>query len=962
MAVAAGCSGTKSPVDYVDPFIGTGFHGHTYPGATAPFGAVQLSPDTRNAGWDACSGYHYSDSTIIGFSHTHLSGTGCADLADILFHPTSKEADLKPQGYIFEPLAFSHADEQASPGYYSVEFREAGIRAELTATRYAGVHRYTYAKRAQQNVIIDLKHAIDGKRADMIGLHRTGANEIAGMKRTRGWTPNNYTFFVAQFSRDIVSVDLICDGVVIAEGEEFPSNNVQAVVRFGESDGTPLVAKVGLSKVSEENARENLLHDVKDFDFDAVHEATRMEWAENLSLITVEGGTEDEMKLFYTSVYRTRIVPNVMSDVNGQYRRHDTQVAQVDEGRKYYSTLSLWDTFRAWNPLMTMTDHRLVEDMIWSMLEMYDTTGELPIWPLACGETFCMIGYHSVSVIADAYLKGIRGFDAEKALEAMKRSSDINRKGSKYYLEYGYIPSDLAGESVSCLLEYAYDDWCIARMAEAMGRAEDAANYYRRARNYVNAFDGHTKFFRSRRSDGNWDPQFNPFEPTAAYTEATAWQYRFFAPHDVNGLVQLFGGLDEFISALDDLFTAESKIDGHVSDITGLIGQYAQGNEPSHHMAYLYNWVGQPWKTQEMTRRLLAEQYQATPEGISGNEDCGQMSAWYVMTAIGIYPVSPGSNEFALTTPLFPRAVVRLAGGGELAITANDPAKNTYIDKVELNGVEIAENFVTYEQLAAGGELKFTLRATPNTERGTSVGARPYSLTRGAMVSPPYTTQELGGFLGEVDVELASATEGAAIRYTLDGSEPDENAHLYTGPVKITDNVTIKARAYKDGFEPSGVMSVRATGTKLHGAVNPGGVRKGVKYSYFKGSFSSVHQMSRPVSTGVTDVVSIAQSPAVEAFGYTFEGWIRVPEDGLYTFLLKTDDGSMLYVDDREVITNDGPHSAKTMTGRIALRKGFHPYKLMYFQGSGGSELTFRWAVPGSDGYEDVPAEVLYTR
>ena len=729
-AVAAGCGdGVKAPIDYVDPFIGTGFHGHTYPGATAPFGAVQLSPDTRNAGWDACSGYHYSDSTIIGFSHTHLSGTGCADLADILFHPTSKEADLKPQGYIFAPLAFSHADEQASPGYYSVEFREAGIRAELTATRYAGVHRYTYAKGAPQNVIIDLKHAIDGKRADMIELRQTGANEIAGMKRTQGWSRNNYTHFVAQFSRDIVSVDLICDGVVVLEGEAFQSNNVQAVVHFGESDGGPLVAKVGLSKVSEDNARANLSHDVEGFDFDAVHKATRAEWEKNLSLITVEGGTEDDMKLFYTSIYRTRIVPNVMSDANGQFRRHNTEIGQATDGRKYYSTLSLWDTFRAWHPLVTLTDHKLVEDMIWSMLEMYDTTGELPIWPLACGETFCMIGYHSVSVIADAYLKGIRSFDAEKALEAMKRSSDINRKGSKYYLEYGYIPFDLAGESVSCLLEYAYDDWCIARMAEAMGRTEDAAAYYTRARNYANAFDAETKFFRPRRSDGSWDETFDQFTQSKAYTEATPWQYRFFTPHDMNGLAQLFGGHEQLAAAIDELFETDAPMATYNPDITGVIGQYAHGNEPSHHMAYLYNWVGQPWKTQQMTRRLLAEQYQATPEGISGNEDCGQMSAWYVMSSLGIYPVCPGSNEFALTTPLFPRAVVRLAGGGELTITANDPAQNIYIDKVELNGVEITENFVTYEQLAAGGELKFTLRETPNTERGTSVDARPYSHT-----------------------------------------------------------------------------------------------------------------------------------------------------------------------------------------------------------------------------------------
>ncbi len=412
--------GAGAPADQVDVFIGTGFHGHTYPGATSPFGAVQLSPDTRNQGWDACSGYHWSDSTMIGFSHTHLSGTGCADLADILFHPTTAEPVLRPEGYIFEPHKFSHDDEAAAPGYYSVTF-DGGLKAELTASTWAGVHRYTFPKGAEQIVIIDLKHAIDNKRADMIALHKTAPNEISGMKRTQGWVWNNYTYFVAQFSKEPVSVKYICNGAEVEESK-YTNNNVQAVVRFGKSDGKPLIAKVGLSKVSEENARMNLAHDVKAFDFNAVKNATQRLWADDLKKITVEGGTDDQMKLFYTSIYRTRVAPNLMSDANGEYRRQDLSIARLPEGEKYYSTLSLWDTFRAWHPLMLLTDTELVEDMIGSMLDMYDVTGELPIWPLACGETFCMIGYHSVSVIADAWLHGVRGFDAEHALEAMKRS------------------------------------------------------------------------------------------------------------------------------------------------------------------------------------------------------------------------------------------------------------------------------------------------------------------------------------------------------------------------------------------------------------------------------------------------------------------------------------------------------------------------------------------------------------
>ncbi len=720
---------TKAPIDYVDPFIGTGFHGHTYPGATAPFGAVQLSPDTRDKGWDACSGYHYSDSTIIGFSHTHLSGTGCADLADILFHPTSAEPVLRPDGLIFEPHAFSHANETASAGYYAVTF-DNGLKVELTASTWAGLHRYTFLEGEEQIVVIDIKHAIDNKRSDMVGLHQTAPNEISGMKRSQNWVRNNYTFFVAQFSKEPVSVEYINDGVVIDPETKFKSDNVQAIVRFGKSDGKPLLAQVGLSKVSEENARENLLHDVQTaFDFDAVHAATRAQWEGDLAKITVEGGTDDQMKSFYTAVYHTRVVPNRMSDANGEYRRHDMSIGQAPEGKAYYSTLSLWDTFRAWHPLVTFTDTALVEDMIWSMLEMYDASGELPIWPLASGETWCMIGYHSVSVIADAWFKGIRSFDGNKALDAMIHSSNINRKGSKYYTEMGYIPCDLTGESVSCALEYAYDDWCIAMMAKDLGRDDVYEEYIKRAHNYANVYDPETAFFRPRLADGSWAEPFDPFKQSHAYTEATPWQYRFFTPQDVAGLAELMGGREQFAAALDALFSSDAPMDIYNPDITGIIGQYAHGNEPSHHMAYLYNWVGQPWKTQAMTRRVLDEQYSATPEGISGNEDCGQMSAWYVFSALGLYPVCPGSNELALTTPLFPRAVINMDNGRILEIVANDPADNIYIDSVELNGVPVEVNFVTWEQLREGGTLKFTLRNTPDMERGVSPETAPYSAT-----------------------------------------------------------------------------------------------------------------------------------------------------------------------------------------------------------------------------------------
>ena len=766
LALAAlGCSPRSAdPVDYVNPFIGTGFHGHTYPGATTPFGMVQLSPDTRAGNWDACAGYHYSDTTIDGFSHTHLSGTGCADLADILFHPTTREIVIHDGECVLQPYFFSHDDERASCGYYAVTLPDVNIGVELTAAPRTGVHRYTFTGKGPRQVIVDLLHTITEEKIDQCELRRTAPGELAGMRRTQGWVPDQYVFFAVRFSEPFADVQLLGDK--------------QAVLTFA-PDVRTLTIAVGLSSVSVENARMNSLAEVPELDFDAVYARAVGQWRKALGDIVVEGGSRDEMTNFYTAQYHTKLTPNLMSDVNGEYRRHDQTVARMPEGESYYSTFSLWDTFRAWNPLQTLVDTALVNDMIRSMLDMYDSTGELPIWPLASGETGTMIGYHAVSVIADAYLKGIRGYDADKALEAMIRSSNINKKGSDYYTVQGYIPSNIKRESVSCTLEYAYDDWAIARMAQAMGRDDVFGEYARRALNYVNVFDGSTCFFRGRQSDGNWSAPFEEFATGRDYTEATPWHYRFFVPHDVNGLIQLFGSREAFIREMDRLFTLESdEMQLDVSDVTGLMGQYAHGNEPSHHMAYLYNYVGQPWKTQELTRRLLHEMYAPTPEGIIGNEDCGQMSAWYVFSSLGFYPVCPGSNEFALTAPQFPKAVVRLANGRTLTVTADNPRRSVYIASVTLDGKPIDRNYITYDELMQGGELHFALRPRPDYERGTDDAAAPHSLTRGEVVSIPYTTQSVSLFTEPIAVALATTTSGAEIRYTLDGSEPTETSAL----------------------------------------------------------------------------------------------------------------------------------------------------------------------------------------
>ncbi|WP_297908538.1 GH92 family glycosyl hydrolase [uncultured Parabacteroides sp.] len=940
ICLSTACSqAPQSPVDSVDPFIGTGFHGHTYPGATAPYGAVQLSPDTRKGNWDACSGYHYSDSSLMGFSHTHLSGTGCIDLGDILFRPSLQT-----------PLAFSHSDEKASPGYYSVNLKEAGVLAELTATPHVGVHRYTYKKGTDAKLVVDMDHLLDNEYIYEGWVKQTGENELTGMRRTRGWVDNQYVFFVAQFSQPLTSV-------------EQPSER-QAVLTFDTTTGKPIVCKVGVSIVNEENARLNLEQETNSygFDFDAIHQATRSDWEKELDAITVEGGTEAERTNFYTALYHSKIIPNIASDVNGQYRRHDMSVATVSAGRRQFSTFSTWDTFRAWHPMMTLLDTTLVNDMVQSFLDMYNASGELPLWPLSAGETGTMIGYHSTSIIADAYLKGIRGYDAEHAFEAMKVSAEKNKKGADYYIKEGFIPTNIKKESVSCLLEFAYDDWCIAQMAKALGHMDDYEIFIKRSQNFINVFDGSTCFFRGKRQDGNWETPFDPFAIGRSYTEATAWQYRFFTPHDVYGLTQLFGGREAFIANLDSLFAVTSEVVGDLVDVTGLVGQYAHGNEPSHHMAYLYSYVGEPWKTQEWTRRLLDEMYQPTPEGIIGNEDCGQMSAWYLLSSLGFYSVCPGSNQFILTTPLFDKATVKLGNGKTLTVTANQPEKNKYITGVSLNGEKIEHCYITYDQLMQGGTLNFTLSAVPDKSWGTAPEHAPYSYTEQPTVSIPYIANDLDLFEGEITAELKSTTPGAIIHYTLDGSEPDENAPVYSEPLVLKETTTIKAKGYKKGFIPSRTYSIQATKAVLRPALSIQPTKHGVAYTYYEGEFQWVTDLrkAKVVETGTMAEPSILNAKLPDHFGYIFTGYIYAPEDGVYEFSTRSDDGSVLYIGKEKVVDNDASHAAIDATGRIPLQKGYHPFALHYFEDYEGEYLGWSWRTPSMSKLEAIPTENLY--
>jgi predicted alpha-1,2-mannosidase len=723
---------------YVNPFIGTGGHGHTFPGATLPFGMVQLSPDTRTEGWDACGGYHYTDKSILGFSHTHLSGTGIGDMGDILFMPFVGDAQIVP-GPEDDPNAgyrsrFSHEKELAEPGYYRVHLSDYDIVAELTTTLRSGFHRYSYPAGAEAGLVIDLSHAIHDTENPITELKVINNREVEGYKRTRGWAQNHHVYFHARFNRPFVCT-LYENGQVQTGRWAAANGDVQAVLQFDDEDNTVL-AKVGISAVDYDGARKNLEAEILDWDFDGVRENARTAWRRQLSKIDINGGTADEKIIFYTALYHSFISPYLFTDADGRYRGIDQQIHE-NQDRPIYTVFSLWDTFRAFHPLMTIIEADRTNAFIKTLLTHYEQGGLLPKWELAANYTGTMDGYHAVSVIVDAYMKGIRDYDIDKAYRAIVKSSQyhqdavilcpneriydrLNSKAKYFYNELGYIPCELYRKSVSEGLEYAYDDWCIARMAYELGKTQDAAAYEKRAKNYRHYFDSETKFMRAKKSDGSWKEPFNPRHAQmrySEYTEGNAWQWTFFVPHDVAGLAELMGGKQDFLAKLDELFSMDSQIDGEYksSDITGLIGQYAHGNEPSHHITHMYNYMGQPWKTQELADKIMSTLYLNNPDGLCGNEDCGQMSAWYVLNAMGFYSSCPGDPVYSLGRPIFDEAAIQVGQGKTFSIRAlNNRSENKYIQSARLNGVELESPFFTHKQLVRGGVLELTMGAEPN--------------------------------------------------------------------------------------------------------------------------------------------------------------------------------------------------------------------------------------------------------
>lgn len=745
---------------YVNPFIGTGGHGHTFPGATVPFGMVQLSPDTRLEGWDGCSGYHNTDSVVYGFSHTHLSGTGVSDYGDILLMPTTgpvqfnNGADGNP-GY---SSVFSKEKENATAGFYATYLDDYNIQVELTATERVGFHRYTAPENEAINVMLDLDHRDKWLSA---GLEMVSETEVAGYRISDAWAREQHVYFVARFSQPIRQMDIDTSG-----------DQRNYALQFSPTD-QPLLIKVGISPVDIEGARKNLDAEVPDWDFEAIKKQATDKWNEQLGKINVRTMDETTKTIFYTALYHTTIVPNLFMDVDGRYRGMDMNIYEAKDFDRY-TVFSLWDTYRATHPLFTIIERERTNDFIKTFLKHYQEGGKLPMWELACNYTGCMIGYHAVPVIADAYIKGIRDYDTELALEAMVSAAEANELGKEHYRELGYIPAEKEHESVSKTLEYAYDDWTIAQMAKAMGNEEVYQTFIQRAQNYKNLFDPISGMMRGKSNHRWWQP-FYPEEVNFNYTEANSWQYSFYVPQDVEGLAQLHGGLHKLEQKLDELFTVSSETYGRdLKDISGMIGQYAHGNEPSHHMAYLYNYLDKPWKSQELVRLILNEQYQNAPDGLSGNEDCGQMSAWYVLSSMGLYSVAPGSDQYALVAPLVEQADIQLENGQVFQIKAHRQSdENIYIQSVKLNGKDHPQSFIRHQEIMDGGILEFELGPTPNESWGVGETNRPRSLIEDQPIFPvPGIIQGKRAFTKQDTIALNHPFSKVTIGYTLDESNP----------------------------------------------------------------------------------------------------------------------------------------------------------------------------------------------
>jgi len=790
---------SKTP--YVNPFIGTGGHGHTYPGASAPFGMIQLSPDTRHTGWDGCSGYHYSDSIIYGFSHTHLSGTGVSDYGDLLIVPQNGKPRIdpgyeSPKGY---GAHFSHDNESAAPGFYQVHLDDGDIDVRLTVSQRAGFHEYTFNnKSGKKFILIDLDHR---DKVLSTTLNTLDKNTIVGSRTSEAWASKQHFFF-----------HLVTD-VPYQKARFFMKDGRNKLLLIFPKSTKQVNIRVGISAVDTKGARANLESEIPDWNFDKTRANVTRHWNSELDKIHFETKDKEVMTNFYTGLYHSYLAPNIFSDIDGRYRGRDHQVHQLQqEDDNQYTVFSLWDTYRATHPLFTLTQVERTNDFVRTFLRQFEEGGDLPVWELAGNETECMIGYHSVSVIADAFVKGIKDYDVNAAIKAMVMTSKFDEFGKKEFNENGYINAGNEPESVSKALEYSYDIFCIGAMMNALQESKGngvsalgTTTFDKNQFNFVNHFDPSTGFMRARR-DGLWFAPFDAGEVNFNYTEANSWQYSLYAPHAVGVLRDLLGGSDSLEAWLDRLFTTEMELSGRdQADITGLIGQYAHGNEPSHHMAYLYNYTNSPEKTQHYIDRILNEMYSNAPDGLSGNEDCGQMSSWYVLSALGIYQIAPGNPYYEIGRPLMNEAIIHFENGKSLAITVkNNGADKKYVRQVTLNGVLLNRNYISHDELIGGGDLEIVMGRQAKEKNDQYSHAPTLSELPKTFVPLPYFNETERIFTDSLQLSLSTINQDQySIHYTTDGSEPTSQSKQYEHPFTIHDKTVVKAIAVNQSGKSS---------------------------------------------------------------------------------------------------------------------------------------------------------------
>ena len=827
------------PAKHVDPFIGTDSDGHTFPGVVAPFGMIQLSPDTRIEGNNYASGYHYSDNTIMGFSHTRYSGTGRGSGGDFLLMPTTGEIQLKA-GNIEDTKTgyrshFSHKNETASPGYYKVLLKDYDVTAELTSSERVGFHKYTFPKGKPANIILDLTHGIND-HADSLYLKVIGKNKIVGMRKSIGGLRDFQTvYFAAEFSENFDEYGVSVNGELNNSLDHASGKDIKAYFSF--KDKNVVLIKVAISKVDIEGAEKNL-KEIADWNFDQAKANARKSWNDEFEKISIKSKDSSNLKIFYTALYHSCIMPSLDTDIDGRYRSTNNKIYTA-KGFTSFTNFSLWDTFRALHPLLTIINQDKTNDFVNTFVERFEHSGTMPIFELSGNDLLVMIGYHSLPVIADAYVKGIRNYDVNKAIKGMKGLADIPFEERTEYRTFGYIPEEYTDQAVSRSLEFAFDDWSLAQVAKDHDK-EAFRHYSSRANFYKNLYNKESGFMHPKNASHQWMEDFDPLAYTRKYTQGNAWQYSTFVLQDINGLIALMGGDKKFEKWMDAYFTTKNNKTYQSRTSSLMIGQYYHGNEPSHHAAYLYNYAGAPWKTQQMVREILKTQYNTKPNGLAGNDDAGQMSAWYVLSAMGFYSVTPGMDYYVIGSPLMDEVTIHLENKKQFTIIAkNNSEKNIYIQSVTLNGKPYSKSYLKHSTIMKGGTMEFVMGENPNKTWANSVNDRPYSLKYKDVPMPIISVKDkkIGHdgvviFKGESKISILCDMEDIQIFYTIDGREPDNTSLAYKNEIEINHSCILKVKAFKKGYEPSYTSSVRLRSLGPIPALKVEDAKKGIRFEY----------------------------------------------------------------------------------------------------------------------------------